>query len=257
MEEKGKDQLIQTNSDYFKGTLKICHISDTHNRHKKAVVPECDILICSGDISGMGNRSEVEPFLKWFMSQHQATCRVLVAGNHDITFDALKFPEKHKPDWLCELLDQYDDYGLSDTNIYLENDSRQVLGVNIWGSPYSSWFHGETWGFNVHRGKDSNEMYSSIPLGTDIVIAHGPPFGKNDWCRDIKGPVGCEDLLKHIKRVKPLLCLSGHIHESYGYCYDQDTHYFNGAICNLSYEAVNAPWLIEANFDEKEVKILN
>lgn len=247
------EDQIQTNLVSSKGTLKICHISDTHNRHKKVEIPECDILIHSGDISGMGNKGEVTDFFKWFKRQHQATYRVLVAGNHDISFDRNKSFDKNIPEWLEDALLGFE----SPNDVYLENEMVPIMGVKIWGSPYSSWFNGETWGFNVQRGKDSAEMYSHIPLGADIVITHGPPFGKNDWCRDVDKPIGCEDLRYHIKRVKPLLCLSGHIHESYGYTYDVDTHYFNGAICNLSYEPVNKPWLIEANFDTREVKILN
>ncbi len=253
MEEKEKDQLIQTKSVSSR-EVTICHISDTHNRHKRVAVPECDILICSGDISGMGNKGEVEDFFKWFSRQYQASYRVLVAGNHDLSFDGMKFPTKYKPDWLQELI--YD-YELPDNNFYLENEMKEVMGVKIWGSPYSSWFHGDRWAFNVHRGADSHALYSTIPLGVDIVVTHGPPFGKNDWCNDISGPVGCEDLRKHINRTKPLLHLFGHIHESYGFSMDIDTYYFNGAICNLQYEPVNEPWLIKANFDEREIEILN
>lgn len=250
------EDQIQTNSVSSKGTLKICHISDLHNRHSKVAIPECDLLICSGDISGMGYRSEVESFFKWFNRQHQATYKVLVAGNHDITFDPKKNLDGCKPEWLIETM-----YNLymrdSPNNFYLENDSCEIMGLKIWGSPYSSWFNGETWGFNVHRGKESNDLYSTIPLGTDIVITHGPPFGHNDWCRDVRTAIGCEDLRYHVQRVKPLLCLSGHIHESYGYDFDNDTYYFNGAICDLSYNPVNAPWLLEADFDKREVKVLN
>lgn len=256
MEEKEKDQLIQTKLVSSKGILDIGHISDLHNKHKKVTVPTCDILICSGDISGMGNRSEVEPFFKWFKQQTQATYKVLIAGNHDITFDPKKNIDGCKPEWLIEAM--YDLYMRGcPNNYYLENESVDIMGIKIWGSPYSSWFNGDTWGFNVHRGKESRQLYSTIPLGTDILVTHGPPFGKNDWCRDIASPVGCEDLIYHVKRVKPLLHLYGHIHESYGYCYDADTNYFNGAICNLSYKPVNAPWLIKADFDNKEIKILN
>ena len=54
-----------------------------------------------------------------------------------------------------------------------------------------------------------------IPLDTDVLITHGPPFGILDRCYDDQR-VGCEELLKAVKRVKPKLHVFGHIHENYG-----------------------------------------
>jgi hypothetical protein len=58
--------------------------------------------------------------------------------------------------------------------------------------------------------------------------------------------------------VKPLIHLFGHIHESYGYqATSFGTTFFNGSNCTLQYRIGNKPWLIDADFDNKEVEVLN
>jgi Icc-related predicted phosphoesterase len=234
--------------------LKICHISDLHGKHSKVQIPECDVLICSGDISMMGQRQELETFFRWLRLQANATWKILVAGNHDLTFDPQRGGNSgDKPDWLKELLSQAEKYNI----VYLENESCEIENVKFWGSPASAWFHGDRWAFNV-KPEDSEKLYSTIPLGTDVVITHGPAYTYGDWCQNVNGPVGDNKLAYHIKRVKPLLHFFGHIHESYGWGYGANgTYFFNGCNCGLDYEIHNEPWLIDADFDEKEVEILN
>ncbi len=55
-----------------------------------------------------------------------------------------------------------------------------------------------------------------IPEGVDILMVHGPPLGRGDLTtRGVRA--GCEDLLNAIQeRVKPQLCVFGHIHEGHG-----------------------------------------
>jgi Icc-related predicted phosphoesterase len=241
--------------------LKICHISDPHGKHKKLVIPECDVLICSGDISMLGQKHEVESFLAWFKRQVMATYKILVVGNHDLTFDIHRGGNNgiHKPEWLIDMLWDFAFEGdiKSIRNFYLENSSCEIEGVKFWGSPTSAWFHGDYWAFNV-REPEAEDLYSTIPLGTDVVITHGPSFGFGDWCINVMHGVGSSTLGHHIRRVKPLLHLFGHIHESYGYERAAfGTYFFNGCNCDLDYEIHNEPWLIDVDFDEKEVTVLN
>jgi len=44
-------------------------ISDTHNNHDKLYLPEGDILIHSGDATGMGYESQVTNFIEWMEKQ--------------------------------------------------------------------------------------------------------------------------------------------------------------------------------------------
>lgn len=62
--------------------LKICAISDTHNRYNKIVIPECDILIDCGDYSFKGYDSEIKNFYKWFNKQ-PAKYKISIQGNHE------------------------------------------------------------------------------------------------------------------------------------------------------------------------------
>lgn len=247
--------------------LKICHFSDTHGKHKQIVVPECDILICSGDVSPLGYVYSLREYAKWFTKQTQATWRVWIGGNHDRKLDP-KF--QHIDSHIVEE-EVFKPYGINEAGsntFYLENNSVEIMNINIWGSPVTPWFHGNTWAFNKHRGHEIEEVWKNIPIDTDILVTHGPPKFKLDKTTNppsssepnyhliSDGYVGCDRLAYHVKRVKPLLHLFGHIHEEYGYCYDEDSNYFNGSICNLRYEAVNHPWLIEADFHEKEISII-
>lgn len=45
-------------------------------------------------------------------------------------------------------------------------------------------------------------------------MTHGPPKGILDRCPG--GSVGCEHLLRPVRRAKPLMHCFGHIHEGYG-----------------------------------------
>lgn len=233
------------------------HVSDLHNRHKQVSLPKkLDVIICSGDISGRGRESEVESFFKWWKNLPYQY-KILVAGNHDLCFDPMTngigAGIKVYPDWLKDEIKSYEEvYG----HYYLENNEVIIEGVKFWGSPVTPTF-GHGWAFNKNRGDDIKEVWKNIPMDTDVVITHGPVNCHVDYVPSNNYYAGCDDLRNRIKAVKPLLHLSGHIHEGYGYSYDQDTNYFNGSICNLSYEAVNAPWIIEADFDEHEIKILN
>jgi Icc-related predicted phosphoesterase len=254
--------------------MRITHISDTHNKHKQldGKLPGGVLLIHSGDISSLGRKHEVEQFIKWFGKQDY-THKVFIAGNHDMTFDReilLRNKLAHfegkteydtecaegKPEWLVEILDN-----LPDNVYYLENNSIKLEGINIWGSPYSPSF-GYGWGFNKDRGHDINEVWSTIPMDTDIVITHSPIYGYNDRAQNTNQNVGCTDLYHRLQEVKPHLHFAGHIHEGHGYgtipYKDEwgDIYTFNGSTCNLRYEAINQPITFDYDFVSREMNFI-
>jgi Icc-related predicted phosphoesterase len=254
--------------------MRITHISDTHNKHKQldGKLPGGNLLIHSGDISSLGRKHEVEQFIKWFGKQDY-THKVFIAGNHDMTFDReilLRNKLAHfegrteydtecaegKPDWLVEMLSN-----LPDNVYYLENSSIKLEGINIWGSPVSPSF-GYGWGFNKDRGHDINEVWSTIPMDTDIVITHSPIYGYNDRAQNTNQNVGCADLYYRLHEVKPHLHFAGHIHEGHGYktipYKDEwgDIYTFNGCTCNLRYEAINQPITFDYDFVSREINFI-
>jgi Icc-related predicted phosphoesterase len=256
--------------------MRITHISDTHNKHNQlnGKLPGGLLLIHSGDISSLGRKHEVEQFIKWFDKQDYAH-KVFIAGNHDMSFDREKllrdklahFEGRYftdddepcaegKPQWLEEILNN-----LPNGMYYLENNSVKLEGINIWGSPVSPSF-GYGWGFNKDRGHDINEVWSTIPMDTDIVITHSPIYGYNDRAQNTNQNVGCSDLYHRLHEVKPHLHFAGHIHEGHGWgtipYKDEwgDIYTFNGCTCNLRYEAINNPITFDYDFVSRELNFM-
>jgi len=247
--------------------MKITHISDTHNKHNQlnGLLPGGDLLIHSGDISSLGRKSEVERFVKWFNDIDNYTNKVFIAGNHDMTFDReqllrdkLAYFEgkteydtecaEGKPDWLKELLGIH----LRPNVFYLENSFVEIDQIKIWGSPITPSF-GYGWAFNKDRGYDINQIWSTIPMDTDIVITHGPIHSYCDRTNREGLNVGCEQLYHRLNEVQPQLHFSGHIHEAYGYRQTKWGYAFNGCNCDLSYLVNNKPMTFEYDFLKRDI----
>lgn len=247
--------------------MKLVCISDTHNKHWEITsLPDGDLLLHAGDLTGIGRQTEVQEFTEWAIKQASRYTYgiAFIAGNHDRSFDP-KFGEyasedeykegsKRKPEWLVSTLRnlKYNNTGIH----YLEDSWLKVGGIKVWGSPVTPWFHGDRWAFNKHRGPEIKEVWDQIPLDADVIMTHGPVSYKLDYIPRSAEYVGCEDLRKTVEKIKPLLYLSGHIHEGYGVEYSQDTTFINASICNEYYEPVNKPWEVEIDPLEKIVKIL-
>lgn len=209
--------------------LKIVHISDTHGPEfcKKLSIPECDVLIFSGDYSPWrGTVNDLTEFLLWFEKQ-PAKVRLFIGGNHDLILDK-KWVDS-RPDTVTRLLatQQYLDameliekYDVK----YLNNTDYVYQGVKFWGSPYSPTF-GHDWAFNADRGEKIQKIWAKIPTDVNVLITHTPVYGFLDTITDKymkEGETdyhkGCKDLLEVIKKrlfnLKLHCC--GHIHDVVG-----------------------------------------
>ncbi len=211
--------------------MKIVHISDTHGGkgHTKLIIPECDVLIHSGDIGGRTNNFELVDFLIWFEKQ-PAKQKIWVAGNHDIILDKKWVDGMSKTDTVMGMVLQSNYVSaqelLKSYNVkYLLNEEFTLDGVKFWGSPYTPSFHRAYWAFNADRGDEIQKIWAKIPSDVNVLITHGPAFGVLDmvnedgltaWHKD--GHVGCEDLMSVIKKRLNKLQLHcfGHIHDNYG-----------------------------------------
>lgn len=204
-------------------SLKIIAISDTHNLHDKLVIPECDILIHSGDATGRGHMEEIIPFLNW-LSKQPAKYKVFVPGNHDWGFE--KQPELYR--------NECSERGIT----LLMDEMAELDGIKIWGSPVQPFFC--AWAFNRHRGEDIKKHWDLIPKGIDILVTHGPPYGFLD--ENMLGQrCGCEDLLYKILEVRPKAHVFGHLHDGYGQKSFDGIKFYNAASCDERYNCVNAP----------------
>ena len=185
--------------------MMIFHVSDTHQFHDQIIIPDgIDIMIHSGDCSNSKskfiNSNEVLDFIDWY-SQVKCNYRIYVAGNHDGSIEAKMFTKK-----------MFAERGI----IYLENDSVEIEGFKIHGSPYSPSFC--EWYFMKKRDK-LHEVWQLIPDDTDILITHTPPKGMLDLSEDRDRNIdfcGCNALLKRVLNLNLKAHFFGHIHNGHG-----------------------------------------
>ena len=210
--------------------LKICHISDTHGArfHTRLIIPECDVLIHSGDIGGRTGVLELEEFLRWFSKQNSLV-KLFIPGNHDLCLDYTWAHQQGDPINMIirrqiyadsmALLKQYPDVTC------LINQEFSYSGFKFYGSPITPSFHRQNWAFNADRGEEIKKFWAKIPSDVDVLITHGPPYGimdnipermRSHATEDLNR--GCKDLQEVTK--KRLLNLKlhcfGHLHNSYG-----------------------------------------
>ncbi|WP_216614716.1 metallophosphatase domain-containing protein [Methylomonas sp. ZR1] len=200
-------------------------MSDLHNIDPYYDVPDGDILIIAGDICEIGNDEEISEFDTFLSFQNHAV-KIVIAGNHDFTF------QDYTPKNAKKLLKH---------GIYLEDSGIDIYGVKFWGSPWQPWFGG--WAFNLPRGQKLADVWAQIPDDTDVLITHSPPFGILDV---VNGEhVGCNDLTMALKRIRPRLHVFGHIHQGYGMTERNGTTYVNASLRDEEYKLVNQPIVVD------------
>jgi Icc-related predicted phosphoesterase len=239
--------------------MRITTFSDTHNKHKQVKLPECDIAIFAGDATSVGHKHEVESFLNWYARQDQCTHKVFIVGNHDRSFDSRFFYdfedhdlikenfEKGKPGWLLDLIEKHD---VLEGVKYLENSSVIIEGIKIWGSPITPSFHRKHWAFNADRNEEIQAYWNSIPRDANIIVTHGPVYGKLDYVPEDQQYAGCIDLKAKIEEIEPMMFVSGHIHSGRGFLTTEKTLYVNASILDNSYEKQGDPFTFKVDVEK-------
>lgn len=221
-------------------------LSDTHCRHGRLTIPECDILIHAGDWSFNGTPAETRDFALW-LNEQEAGHIVVVPGNHEEGFEAA-YPRSLT--WIKE--------ACPGAHI-LVHETINIDGLNIFGSPWTPWFH--DWAYNAGRTITEaahykkpfiGDLWAQIPRNTDILVTHGPPYDILDEVFRVSGDrhdpprfVGCEELRKAIQEIKPQAHIFGHIHSSYGQKHENGISYYNVAVCDEMYCPTNPITVIE------------
>ena len=215
------------------GHTRFVCISDTHSRTDSLKIPAGDVLLHAGDFSDIGRREDVVKFNS-FLGSLPHRYKVVIAGNHDISLDTQEYGRtlwsrfSHPTQ-----LDSNEMKSLISNALYLEDFGCELLGFNIYGSPWQPEFF--NWGFNLIRGQALLDKWDMIPDNVDVLMTHGPPIGHGDLCGH-GGRAGCVELLSTIqKRVKPKVHIFGHIHEGYGQTTDGQTVFINASTCTLKY----------------------
>jgi Icc-related predicted phosphoesterase len=190
--------------------------------HKKIAMPEADMIIHAGDFTYHGEFDEVKKFLQWYGEQ-KAKYKILVCGNHEVEISKQPFQLLKQ---MCE-----------NEGIQLLHNSHTVIeGLTIFGSPNSNRFkHG--WAYNSTEN-ELEDIYATILPDTDVVITHGPAYGRLD--KVLSGQlVGSMALTKRLTELSNLkLHVTGHIHESRGTLLRNGVLTVNASICGIPYTDV-------------------
>ena len=204
---------------------KITAISDTHTNHDKLneFLPGGDLLFHAGDTTNRGYLTEIENFAKWFDKIDNYDHKIFIAGNHDFGF-------QDNLDVVKGMLSGYKTIEYIQDELLILGEGEYIDMLKIWGSPWQPEFY--NWAFNLPRGEALKEKWDMIPQNTDILLVHGPPYGKLDYVPFNNENVGCQEMMKKIEEIKPKIVIFGHIHEGYGYVFDGHTHYINAAVLN-------------------------
>lgn len=187
------------------GKVSVVCISDTHNT--KPSIPDGDILLHAGDLSQYGLFDEVQSQLDWLNEQPHSQ-KFAIAGNHDLILDA-SFVKLHPDRELDKPGKSRGDLDWGNVT-YLHNSSVDIQcndrTLRIYGSPLTP----KCGNFGFQHDPDDDVWANSVPEGTDIFLAHGPPAVYLDEGK------GCKYLLKELWRAKPKLVVFGHIHGARG-----------------------------------------
>ncbi|XP_033745150.1 metallophosphoesterase MPPED2-like [Pecten maximus] len=244
------DERLDPSTPVKPDSVRVVCISDTHSKVEMKdpeMIPHGDILLHAGDFTMKGEPNAVNTFNK-FLGQLPHKHKIVIAGNHDISFDDF-IMSKTSLDPMLGSMQKYRDQmkslgvkcvrDLMTNCIYLEDAMVSLYGINIYGSPWQPTYASGRWGFNLCRGEPLLQKWKHIPTNTDILITHGPPVGYGD---EAKGGnhVGCVELLNVVQKlVKPKYHVFGHIHEGYGMSTDGCTTFINAATCTTRYRPVN------------------
>ena len=227
---------------------RITFISDTHTKHEKlnGFLTGGDILLHAGDLSSRGYITELENFFKWYDKIDNYDTKAFICGNHDFGFE--NDNEKVKG-----LLTGYKTIEYLQDDLLMVGEDYDTM-IKIWGSPWQPEFH--NWAFNLPRGEKIKEKWDMIPTDVDILVTHGPAFGKLDFVPYDRVNVGCEDLLSRIQEIKPKIHLCGHIHSGRGVVFSEGTLYVNASVLNDRYEFRNKPITIDFDFKTGEWDVI-
>ena len=211
--------------------MKITAISDLHGFLPK--LDGGDLLIVAGDLTSRDTTIEHGKFFLWLENQNYKKI-VYIAGNHDNFYQE---KDRH--------------FSSNKKLCYLQDSGTEFEGVKIWGSPWTKWFHGINPRCKAFTKRSETELakkWDLIPIDTEILITHMPPYGILDKIID-GDHVGSKSLQMEAFRLKNLkLWIFGHIHECYG---EEPTggnyscRIINASIVNEYYDAVNKPVSVE------------
>ena len=178
--------------------MRIAAVSDLHGNLPE--IPPCDLLVIAGDVYAHGRR-ELERQRPWadgvlrpWLESVPAREIVAIAGNRD-------FLAERDPAFVRAL-----------PWTYLEHEPVELAGLSIFGSPWIPQ-HGN--GVFMDDPETHAARFGDVSGSFDVIVAHTPPLGSCD--HTLAGiDAGSDSLAELVDRVRPRLCVVGHIHEAHG-----------------------------------------
>ena len=219
------------------GWIRFVCLSDTHSVPMRHEIPPGDVLLHAGDFSLRGNSKSLISFNS-LLGSLPHTHKVVIAGNHEFSFDGSNIDRLNKAHKLHVSIDVPRSKGYLTNCVYLEDSGTEVFGYKIWGSP---WVNGyRDGGFTLWTEGEIDSKWRLIPEDTDILMTHQPPYGVLDQNK-YRENGGCRYLQRRTEHMRLKAHLFGHIHEAHGFEVRANRIYINAAICSPDYDSVNAP----------------
>ncbi|KAL8646493.1 MAG: hypothetical protein Q9226_006832 [Calogaya cf. arnoldii] len=218
---------------------RFCIISDTHTAELwpsddkshayRDPLPSADVLLHAGDITIAGYIHEYESMVD-MISKADAELKIVIAGNHDVTLDEPYYEKTGKRKFHRNIGEDIEvvrelwtgEKAKKAGIVYLEEGVKTFTLSNgaqftVYASPYQPEFC--NFAFPYRRDEDRFNQHAQNPIPDhpeiDILLTHGPPAGILD--QTSRGEqVGCEHLLRAVRRCRPRLHCFGHIHEGWG-----------------------------------------
>lgn len=203
-----------------KVSLNVCAISDLHGYLPE--IKECDILLICGDIVPLKIQNNIEVSYNWFIEIfinwciNQSCKKVLfIGGNHDFFLEKLETFKKSVGKEILNKICYIPDF----TYVFSKN------GIEFYIHGNQNICNLKNWAFY-----DNNDFkcYENIPERLDILITHDAPTVKNLAYMPMQMiHAGNKLLFERINKVKPKLCLCGHIHEGEHKLFKESGIYYN------------------------------
>ncbi|MDQ8201483.1 metallophosphoesterase [Pelagicoccus sp. SDUM812003] len=193
--------------------MKVTLISDTHTMHDRLPPLSGDVLVHAGDFYDLAEcrDKKLKRLNAWFAKQ-DFQVKLFVPGDHDIpVFKSWRAGKNY----------------LSEATLLVDS-VYEYEGVHFYGSPWVPNADGYAFAMEDER---IEETWSKIPLETDVLITHVPPFGALDDGPFDRG-LGCRVLRRKVREVRPCCHVYGHIHWSSGYQKLGGTRFVNSSYVN-------------------------
>ncbi|HEY5977773.1 MAG TPA: metallophosphoesterase [Solirubrobacterales bacterium] len=210
--------------------MKVIATADLHGYLPE--IEPCDLLLIAGDVCPIEGSHEVGDQLAWlqrsfrpWLGAQPAAEIAWVAGNHDFGCE---------PEGFAEVADEFPGH-------YLCGNAIAVQGKLIYGIPWTPDL--PKWAFSA-EAEAWPSIGEAIPTETDILLMHSGPAGLGldgghpDWAAP---KIGTEIR----DRIKPELCVFGHIHEGFGELDLDGTRFANVAHTDDFFDPIHPPVCFE------------